>query len=1033
MRPSRWFWALACGLLLPAEGASAQTVLVYKDRTTRAFSPGQAVPKEGLGGLDHAWVWSETSAPRRVEAEELGRVAAPEDRLRLTVRVPYPGERLPPGYRVRAAPQAMWGEVPEDLLPQWPVPESGRLRLPLDPGRPWRLRLLGPGLGTWWLDLPPGQRMVEARPLPAATKELVVTGADGAPVAASLTVLASAHGRGDSRVLAQLRADAKGQLALEALPDLQELTLVVAEAQHAPAALVARPSSLPPKLRLERGCTVEGRFLNPRGKPLTGVEVRAEAWVSERVPATAARAAESAEDGRWQLATLPCGPVVLVARAAGFAPYRTEVDLRETRDLGIVTLAPGLSLPAVVVDDAGLPVPGAVIAGAGGLQAVTDQRGQAVLEGVPAAGRLALAARADGHLPAEVSSSPPLPERLEITLRRAFRLLGRLVDGDGAAVAGGTVRVVRGSAYQEEPLRADGSLELELEPALPLELVLRSPATVELRLKVEPGLPGEVKDLGDLAAPSGVEVQGRLLHALDATPVAGARVWCPRPSDQGEVVAWVHGDFLETRSREDGTFELGGLPRHPVLLRVDAPGLARLHLPAEPDPGESLLDLGDLALSAGSTVRVRADGDATDGSVARVDLRNQWLEVDMLTAAVLEGEAAVDHVPEGQVTVTVLHGRELLCEEPVVVPAASEVEVDCSQGGMRVSGLVTAGGRAAGPGMLLWLPRQSSAAPGIIMNLRSPGGLRQQHVFGAGRPQVDVAVDGEGRFATHRLRPGEWSVIWAPDAGGTTATQDVEVPSLVEWSLRLVFDDRSLTGVVVGRDEAPVAGARVWVSSPGAMAISGPDGRFAVAGLATGSYRLHARLGELTSAPAEVVMEPDREPEPVRLILEERPDDRLTIQVVDPEDGSAAGAFVFLEMDQQGLRILTADSRGRVSAPLYPPHPERVRAAAVADGRWVFGSWLDLAQARPGLTLEVPESGTLRVASRELAGAVEIASAGGWDVSWLLTRFGARPLVSPELPLIIRGLPEGTYRVRLGSFTAQLALRDGETAEVEIR
>jgi hypothetical protein len=972
-----------------------------------------------------------------VEPGRLGKEAVREDRQRLSVQVARQGERLPPGFTLVAAPTAMWGEVPEDLLPSWPVPASGKLSIPLDPARSWRLRLVGPNQGTWWWESPAGTRAATLAPAAAADRAITILDGEGQPLSgAGLTVLSGAPGRGKAPVLAQYRSDDRGRIGLRSLPDVEDLTLIVGERRHAPMAQTARAASLPAQIRLEPGASVRGQFVDAKGLPVAGVRLSAEAWISERVPATSRRQAESDAGGRWTIGPLPRGKVALTAQARRFAVLRTQLELAGgDLDLGKVQLQPGLALPLVVVDDAGQPVAAARVTGGPGLEATTDGRGRAVLEGASGAEPIALEAKADGHLPAKTDVAPPFPEPLRIAMRRAFRVTGRFVDPQGVPVSEGTVRVETGNSYRDAALLPGGRFELDLKPSTPAHLALRSALTQELRVGVEAGAPGEIRDLGDLRAPAGVVVHGRIVRGTDGTPVAGARVWTPRPSEQGEVVAWVHRDFVEARSGADGSFQASGLPARPLLLRIDAPGLARRHLPIQPEPDASQIDAGEIALSEGASLTISADAESAAGAVARVDLRNQWLEPDMLTATVVDGKAVVRHVPPGPATVTVLQGRELLCEEALqIAETAGEVEVDCRGASMRVAGTVQVGGRPAGAGLLMWLPQGSATPPALIMNLATPAGLRQQHAFGAGRPQVDVAVDAEGSFATDELRPGAWEVVWVPSAGSLTDPQRVELPRAKEHRLTLSFRGRSLAGVVVDSDERPVEGARVRDLGSDALAFSGADGSFVLAGLAPGAHQLHARLGERTSRIVRAVLEPGREPEPVTLTLDERPEDRIEVLVVGGGGEPAAGAFVFLEEEGRGSRILTADFQGRATAMLQPPYPAQVRAAAVAGGQWALGAWRALEEAKEGLmTLSLGQTGSVLITSQEEQGAPEIRSADGWDLAALLTRIGARPLVAPDLPLEIHGLPEGTYNIGLRDRRSSVVVRGGDRAEIEFR
>ncbi len=80
-------------------------------------------------------------------------------------------------------------------------------------------------------------------------------------------------------------------------------------------------------------------------------------------------------------------------------------------------------------------------------------------------------------------------------------------------------------------------------------------------------------------------MSGRLVSARDGEAVAGARVWMPRPSEEGALLAWVDRDILQGVSGVDGRFRLSGLPESPLMLRIDAAGFARTHLPVTPAGG----------------------------------------------------------------------------------------------------------------------------------------------------------------------------------------------------------------------------------------------------------------------------------------------------------------------------------------------------------------------------------------------------------------------------------------------------------------
>lgn len=92
--------------------------LVYRDGTVEAFQSAPHLPLERREGLSHAWVWSDSAAPRRIEADRIGEPRLSPDRSRLQVHVQ--GAHTLLEARLIAGPLEMWEEVPEDLMPSWP-------------------------------------------------------------------------------------------------------------------------------------------------------------------------------------------------------------------------------------------------------------------------------------------------------------------------------------------------------------------------------------------------------------------------------------------------------------------------------------------------------------------------------------------------------------------------------------------------------------------------------------------------------------------------------------------------------------------------------------------------------------------------------------------------------------------------------------------------------------------------------------------------------------------------------------------------
>ena len=434
------------------------------------------------------------------------------------------GGKPPEDLRLFAAPSEMWIEVPEPALPSWPVPKDGRLAIPLDSKRPWRLRVAGRGEGSWWVDLRPGQRSTLLTSSPASDVEITVLDPAGKPVGGGLTASlqeAAARG-GHARGWATLHGEG-ARLAAPGLPDEAEISLTILNGVAAPMVLRGRPSALPHQVRLAAGAELAGRLVDPTGAPVAGVPVEAESWSASDLPQLFAVKSRSGPNGEWRLRGLPSGRVAWSARAPGFVPLTDKVDVQAgaRTDLGTRSLEPGTTLAVRVIDDAGTPLPAAQVqVAAAGSVATAEADGVARLSGLPAA-PLELKGTAAGHLAGGARFNPPFPQDAQLILPRAFTIVGRFVDSSQAPALRGTVRVDAKSCQRDEPLGEGGRFRLDLPPELQAaELVLRSPATGELRVRLPPGQAGEVRDLGDLQAAAGLAVSGRVVRADARAPRA---------------------------------------------------------------------------------------------------------------------------------------------------------------------------------------------------------------------------------------------------------------------------------------------------------------------------------------------------------------------------------------------------------------------------------------------------------------------------------------------------------------------------------
>jgi hypothetical protein len=1017
MRP-RWAAVLLVwSPLLLAQDA----VVIFTDRNEPPRKVAADALREVKPEVATVWAWSASVPPRRTDVAGAARELARRAEGKLEVRVDR--QRLPKETRLQliAAPQQAWEEVPEDFLPAWTVKAGHSVSVPVDRGVTWRVRLAGPGFGTWWTDVPPGLGAVVLSPIEAADRTCrLVTDTGRALMAARLSVLDEDAERGKFSKLADYRSDKEGRVVLPALPDAAKITLVGSTADRAPRVVEARPSTFPGKMVIHPGAVVRSRVVDRDGKPIANASVGVRTWLAETLSVPLLRTSTSKADGTGEVAALPAGRAEWRATAPGYAPasrpLRLVLDC--AIDLGTVVLEPAATIAVRVRDDEGEPVPASVAVN-DGMAVTADAKGEAtlpVIGGQP----FEITAAAPRHRRATREVRPPFPSVVEVVLTRAFRVTGRLVDTNGVAVPQATIRAARGSSFVNHEAGPDGTFDIELDPGLDHKLEIRSPMTALVQAEVARGSPGELRHLGDVTAPSGVVVTGRLVRASDRTAVAGAKIWLPRPSEEGPLMAWAFRDVLQTESGPDGTFELRGLPAAPFTMRIEAPSLAPVRQRVTPEKGAARVDAGEIALSTGVTVTVVLDGDPGDEASAHIGLADSGMPMDLLSAAFANGRAIVPAVPPGAVTISAARGKETLCRQKADVPTdVTEFQVVCRARMVRVEGSVTVGGRPAALGTVVFLPPLGpDVATGIFES--GSGAYRQQQVFSPGSGRHSAEVGHDGRFTLPRLLPGAWEVFWMPERGRALAPRHIEIPAADVHPLVLQYPGVSLRGSVVDAQRRPVADAGVRDMRGEAFARSGADGSFVLAGPAAGTWQVQARHGDRTSRVMAVEVREDRPPDPIELVLD------VTADVVRAKLPS--GALLFVETDPGALRIANADANGLAELHFQHPLPDRIRIAASAAGAFLLGEWAPFdAAVSNGLALEPGATGTLHIRSKERSGSVAIAGRA-WRIDRLLQWLGAFPAVTPENPLTLQ-LPVGTYEVMFGNQTRVITVERDRARE----
>jgi hypothetical protein len=403
-------------------------------------------------------------------------------------------------------------------------------------------------------------------------------------------------------------------------------------------------------------------------------------------------------------------------------------------------------------------------------------------------------------------------------------------------------------------------------------------------------------------------------------------------------------------------------------------------------------------------------------------------DMDAMVGATEQGAATLAHVPAGSVTVTVSRAHDILCTRIADISEGQTTVVDCN-GRTTISGTVKLGGSPASGGDLFWRLAQDGPVNAVIMNNSTPLGAVRQDVFGA---PVEVAVplsDG-GTFSTDALRPGQWSVRWVSAHGATTASRTIAIGDS-SAQVDLQYPAATIQGRVTNDQNRPLARAVVQDLDAGTSMSTDASGTFAFAGALAGTHRIRARSSE--GARSDILMvqvQPDRDPDPVTLLVKDANVTSMHIEVKNSSGQPAALALVILDFGSGPSVIVTTDTAGATDVSLPDDQQQPVRAAVSFGSGIVLGDWRTPDQLRETYALAAGATGALSVVSDD-EGVVRIRSAAGWDITALLQRLGVWAKVSKGIPFIVNGLPEGSYSLSINSIMRTATVKAGATTAVK--
>ena len=631
-------------------------------------------------------------------------------------------------------------------------------------------------------------------------------GIAGASVAA---VVSAPMGRSDWGER-EVQTGADGSFLLEHLPArtlalrADHEGLLQSPVHHVTAREGARETGV--VITLERGGTIAGTLLWPDGRPVVAQEVRVEfdganrfGGITRNLGANrGARGSSHTDDeGHFEVVGLGSGPFCVTA---GIDPETTG-DPKELDDHGLRWSARLDDVPAGELDlrlvlATHVPVHGKVVDLAG--EPVREFRLHAVQLMQTGIGPLARDQRVHDYANEEGS----------------FKL-GGLEEGPW------NIYAVADDFGASEPFR----LDLPAEPAPVIEFRLAPAATVT----------------GIVRNPDGSPVGGAVIRADEGGPewMADASGAPPRPT---------------ATSREDGTFEIGGLTPGTVQLYARAEGFTRgPAVVVEVEPGGRATEV-QLFVRAGGILSGEIFGPGgRPVSEAMVQLVSTSNFEIVHTQSDEAGTFRSEHLDPGTWQILVMPTQDRM-EELVTgggdrrSAVLGEIKIELVEIVEGESVHVVFGAPPENPvlitGRLLRAGEPVSDA--VVALVREGEGVIQR--------LRRTSSDREGRFSTTIDGGGSYVVSVTRRLGGVGRQASLEfpvkIPATSEYEIELELPSARVSGVVLGPDRRPAARARVTLMPLGALPsarfeshrtsedLTGPDGRYDLDGLQPGDYLL---------------------------------------------------------------------------------------------------------------------------------------------------------------------------------------------------
>jgi protocatechuate 3,4-dioxygenase beta subunit len=605
---------------------------------------------------------------------------------------------------------------------------------------------------------------------------------------------------------------------------------------------------------------IAGSVVDEERRGVAGVQVESRPIGEVRVPmpgfVRSTHPAMTAPDGHFLLRTADQGNLQLEALKKGLPPARSpalQIAAGE-RKAGVKIVMPrGVALTGRVSDRDGKAVPGATVAAAepgeegngrrmmmNSLLRDSDDLLRTAADGTFSMrvkeGTYDVFVTAAGFAPKTVkgtpvtASSPPL----EVTLEPGVEVSGRVTRG-GAGVEGVNVFTISGEAGAPVQTAADGTFRIvDLAPGEMMLAFKKIGDFIQTTRAVTAPASGVNVDL-----PAGGKVSGSVVDKATGQPVQAFDAGISVSKGGGNAVMMIP-PVMHGFTSSEGAFTIDSVPAGLHTLAVIAPGYVMARLPnVRVEDGKSVENI-EVALESGVQVTGRVTGPDNaplGGALVRIDGEGAGAAhgagVDPYTLSDPNGEYLLENVEPGATTLAFSRSGLLPARKSVTLSGPSA----------RVDAQLTAGTAISGMVVL------ESGAPVADAAVSASSAADR----GSGQ---STQTDASGGFAISGIAPGHYEIRAGKSGYGEAVLRDVDIATA--GVLRLVMKGGGvIAGRVTGLTATELRTAVVQASSAEGTASAAPDssGSYRLEGAPTGTVRVSARAGQLTSSSRSAPMQ----------------------------------------------------------------------------------------------------------------------------------------------------------------------------------